>query len=836
MKSGQLSQRRRVLFLLTIGFFFVTVLSEETHFAQGASETITSDEHVWESNYSVESGDTLNIGGTAGVTVKDNIDNSGTLRISDDARLTVVSLGNNGSLVINNSDNRISVSRIVNGEWSGGTITLTNSNLVTGGLGNYGVVKLSNSQIRISDETSFFDNYGDFTLGGNSSLIVENGVAGSFGVDSRFLIAGTGNAIKADELLGIGEWWEDYDPVTDTSTDGYGPNTVFHVEGGSSRTDFVDIDAKISFTSGALWNDNTNGYDYTLTKGTLEFHDVEANLSSKSYKNVKESGFFDAIVSGSGSRDVDFFFYGKDSGIKPGKAVGNFYGNNLTFNGSTLYIEVGSDDWDKIIASGDIVFSGGTDVVLINLGYTPDSTSLSFNDIFQAGNEILIGGVELDSALLVDDASHTNRISIADDGGKSNSVTIQSAVDIDGNEHFEFSNVWQDTTGNIIFSATGNGSVKTGTGNYQELRQVYNTMVVNGGNTLTACVHDYADGNYDRFIEAMDELDPVGLSLSEIFVQNAVVMFNRTNYDRLRALQEIGLASGALYRGQGCHPSGAVYGRSCGRDIWFQGLANWASQSKTNINGYTADTYGFSLGIDNRVDLWTILGVGFGGMFTRAKMREGLGDAKSDSFLFSLYGSHTIDCLTVNGTVGNAFSNLESNRYAPRLDGFANGTRDANTFFAGVELAYRFGNRNGYLTPFLSYDYVSYSEKAFQETGRFITMNVDKKNIAGHLQTLGVRFGRDLWTSFGGILTPELTAAWVHDYGVGAVRSGGSFVADNTVPFVVNGVSRNKNRALIGIKTDMTVLLSTKVFLRYDGEWAKNYNTQYLSAGLDFVF
>ena len=838
--------------------------------ADAASLSFESDDWVYFYNEG-----TLDISGDANLTVWGSYDNGyeiiddgqivnyGTMTVSDDAGLTTVELynGYDAALIINDSNERISVTVIANdgslelnnssvvlvprntrgyGSWlyNGGTLKLTDSSITTGVFVNDDLTELYNSQIRVTGETDMpgyvFSNYGDILLGGNSSLTLDSGATGKFGVDSRFLIAGAGNVIKADELFGEGEYWWTYDPVMGTSDAGYYQNTTFQVDGTDSATDFVDIDAVIVFTSGATWNDITYEYDFTYTKGTLNFSGVEANLSSAVYTNVVDAHFVNAIVSGNGHQDVDFFFQGSGSGVKPGSGeIGTFQGKSFTFDGATIYIDVASaTEFDRLVASGNIDFTGANNVVLLNYGNTDQTFTMSFADVFQADGDTKVGDVAL--ADTVGANVGENEILIADDEGAANSVTFH------GGDQFVLGDVVFDEDGNIMFEIVGQKREEPTpqrptnvSPNVRTLTRVITQMGSNGGNALTTAVAAYAGTSQERFVAAMNELDPVNLSLSEIFVQNAVSKFNRTNYDRLRHLQNIYSNGNGTYRGQDCNPCDpcSVFGRKSGREIWFQGLADWTNQEKTAINGYTADTYGFALGIDGRVARNTVLGVAFGGSFTKARMEERLGDAEVDSYLFSVYGLQKIDRLSISGTIGFALSDLESNRYAPKLGGVAKGERDASAFFAGLEIARRFGNRNGYLTPFLAYDYVDYSEDAFSERGTLIAMNVAEKNITSHLQTLGVRVGRQI-----GAFKPELTAGWLHDYGAGTVRTAGAFVMDRTIPFVVDGASRNTDRALLGAKINWDISSRANLFFRYDGEWAKDYNSQYVSAGFGLAF
>ena len=783
---------------------------------------------------------TLNITDSASVSIEFTaglFHNYGTITINGSASLMAPALENNGGeIVLNNSDNRLSILFLGNGE--GGEVKLNNSSITIFGLSNTDSgyegsrIELANSHISIldvgsGDPLAKFVNEGDVKLGGNSSLSIDSGVMAQFGINSRFQIGGANNFLRAGDMKGMGEW----------QSGAYIPNTVFRVQGTDAATDFVDINTKVSFADTATWNSVTDEYDYTYNgKGDLEFRNVEARLSSVVYTNINEAHFHDAVVAGLGDTNVDFFFYGTASGIKPGSSPGVFYGNSFTFDGSTIYIEVGSDDFDRIVASGDITFTGANNVVLINFDNTDQTFTLSFDDIFQAGGDVTVGGDEL-ADTTVRTVGGENEIQIV---GEEGYVAFQSATNSDGGAQFVFGEVEVDPeTGNVVFGVTGQKEEEPPlpspvSRNVRTLMQVHNKMFFKGGNELSDWLGYYATLGWDDYVEVLNELDPVALSLADVFVQNAVATFNRTNFDRLRFLQASNRKKGKNFHGQ--DPCEAVCGSKFDREIWFQSIADWARQEKTEIEGYTADTYGFALGMDSQISNRTVLGVGFGGMFTKAVTQNGFGNVKADSYLLSLYGLHKMERFSVSGTVGYAFSNLDSLRYAPHVGGIAHGKRDAGTFFAGAELAYRFGNRDGYFTPFVAYDYVGYSEDAFREVGYLINMNVTKKETTGHLQTVGVRLGREIKTRRDRVFTPELTAGWLHDYGVGSVRTAGVFAIDPGVPFVVDGVSRNTDRALLGAKINVALSSQANLFFRYDGEWAKSYNSQYVSAGFGLLF
>jgi outer membrane autotransporter protein len=379
-----------------------------------------------------------------------------------------------------------------------------------------------------------------------------------------------------------------------------------------------------------------------------------------------------------------------------------------------------------------------------------------------------------------------------------------------------------------------------------------------GGSQLLQGIYAAIGADQDKFDRVIFEIDPTALSLSGVFAQNAVSSFNRTTFDRLRYLQDNPLGNklyGNNYRGQSpCEPAGYSCGetssQTCGSvsgggliesvgNLWFQSVGNWSNQSFNGVNGYSSDTFGFSLGLDNRISRSTILGIGLGGSFTNAKMKENLGNAGADSFLLSLYGSHELASnFFLNGSLGYLYSDLDSHRVSPTLGMFgayADSERHANALFGNLELSYRIGNKWSYLTPFLGYDYLNFSESAYTESGQIMNMKISGSTVTGHLQTLGMRFGGQYRNSLGWLINPQLTAGWLHDYGAGRTHTTDQFSAGGPT-FTVLGVSRHKNRGLLSANINAAVSQQTSLFVRYDGEFANHFNSQFVSGGISYSF
>ncbi|MDR0522598.1 MAG: autotransporter outer membrane beta-barrel domain-containing protein, partial [Planctomycetaceae bacterium] len=104
-----------------------------------------------------------------------------------------------------------------------------------------------------------------------------------------------------------------------------------------------------------------------------------------------------------------------------------------------------------------------------------------------------------------------------------------------------------------------------------------------------------------------------------------------------------------------------------------------------------------------------------------------------------------------------------------------------------------------------------------------------------YLQTLGAKFGGTFVSGGGRLVKPEFSLGWLHDYGAGNLYQTVGFAAGGPQA-VLFGTSRNTNRFVLGANIEAELSRRTTVFLRYDGEFADNYNGQYLTGGFNVKF
>jgi outer membrane autotransporter protein len=647
------------------------------------------------------------------------------------------------------------------------------------------------------------------------------------------------------------------------------------------------IDTAVDAGAGALTITGTSAFDDsikitgTLTSGSTDISNVTANLNFSSALGTQNitaaNGWTDVILAGDGNSSLSFVF-GSGNGLNPGNSPGTFNVTDATFQSdSTFYVEIGSNEWNKLIASGTVTFEDGAKIVLIN--FDDHTVDVNATEVVKATNGIKIGSEDLTSSggqissvtdnkvTIVDNTTTTTAtvtVTSAQKNGK-DTIIIRGVSTTDGTD-LNLTVTGADTTPSTPPGSGGPdptptlppvfaGSRAKGQANLKTIQEA----IVYGANNRLISSAAAAAIDIEHFIYDADivlQLDPVMNSLGAVQTFDAVQKF--TAAGKYRAYNRVdSLRRGGTYLGQECDPCapaacnpcesvcnpcdpcGTVFGKG-GRDIWFQTTGGWMDQDTDLVEGFTADMWGFAVGVDRKISSTAIVGVAFGGEFGTAKSSSKLNTAKNDTVLVSLYGAKRFGDLFLTGSAGYTGSDLKTHR-TTTYGLWAEGKRNADTWFGNFEAAYRFGTASEYLTPFLAYDFVGYSEDAFTERGNIgvggTGLHFAKRDVKAYFQTLGVKFGGTFVSQYGRLVKPELSLGWLHDYGAGNLYQTASFAGDTSgMSMTLVGASRNKDRVVLGANVETALSQRTTVFLRYDGEFAENYNGQYLTGGFNVKF
>ncbi|MDR0610634.1 MAG: autotransporter domain-containing protein, partial [Planctomycetaceae bacterium] len=731
-----------------------------------------------------------------------------------------------------------------------------------------GTVTLDNSSFTGNDEDAGIYNGGTLELRNgstiNGNLFVINDVydLGESTLENKLIVSGAGNVISGN-LKKMNYYWGK-EAVSEAEF------PTFVIEGTDKNTDFLKITGDISTSIYAYSSDSP---DLSSPSDTfnLAAKNLTVDLSANILETLADSGkvltigqgtsFTDVVLAGQGSEHVKFVL-NEGSGIRSDSG-NTFKADTVQTNNAYIYVGVDQNGDVGKIQANSIDLEGTTTVILLNTDNTATTgVTVKTDEIFDASRVTVGNETYNPDTAEKEKVSGKNEIEVTTSESNSSKIVITSATNTKDGETVNEFDLDVNSSGEIVAdthavdtpptpndndnsSGSDNAKPVSGTSNLATLKTVLTSPELHGSQ-LQQQIGAYAGSDSAKIDDVLAQLDPAIASVAITQTIDAVSRFIHAGSNRtFKQLDSV--SRSRSYFADNNRTNGTVLGQvsdscdpcsPCGgnfsRQLWFEGLGGWQNQSTTGVDGYTSDVGGFALGLDRNFDRNTILGVAFGGEFSSAKSKNGFNTAKADTLLVEFYGGRRLANWFVNFSGGYAGSDWKTNRTAPLINGWAKSEHNAETYFGNIELAYRIGNKNRYLTPFIAYDFVQYREDAYSETGNGIEMKFAKRTTDAYLQTLGFRAGRTIYRN-GIVLTPELTAGWLHDYGAGYVHTAGSFAAGGP-QFVLRGVTRNTNRAVLGLSLNAELSKQTSLTFRYDGEFAGHYNAQYLTGGINISF
>ncbi len=592
----------------------------------------------------------------------------------------------------------------------------------------------------------------------------------------------------------------------------------------------------------------------------MYFHAGENYFNGKITGNLTVG---DATLFGNGTVTGNVVF-GTSGGIhRPGNAgVGTHTANSWTYAGGTkVYIEVSSTGCDLIRATdGDITFSkngtaAATQVIILNNG-TFSGTNVDFT-IMKTDDGLLKTGagtqISNGTVTAVDGKSTfggTDGVEVSSSG---TNITLNSA---------KIATTGTTSSLSVNVSGTGTDPTKDFTNNQQA---VYDNLLA-----LTKAGNEDAGELFDMVVESdksvtaenLDELTTVALTATPMEMQIITSGFNNTVINRTHRVLNAALSAGFVSQGMPYYGPEATpgwvggYYAAAGRDeetrilaqnmmanpfghqLWFQGSGNWMKRTNADLGDYSADTFGFSIGMDRMLCCNFMWGISFGGNWTNTTFKSG-GQSTSDisAFMLNLYGAYFADWGYVSGTLGGMFGNIETKRNMTFDGSTASGDHDAKLFTVAFEIGKKTNFLAADFNPFLSYQFMDLREDAFTESGSLAALYVDKMSHSSFLQTLGFRFSRYYESAYGWSIEPVLTAAWVHDFCGGNVSALSSFAFDDThASMMATGYNISRDRCLLAADLNFITCCGREIFLRYAGEFSGQFGAHTVQAGFTFCF
>jgi outer membrane autotransporter protein len=268
--------------------------------------------------------------------------------------------------------------------------------------------------------------------------------------------------------------------------------------------------------------------------------------------------------------------------------------------------------------------------------------------------------------------------------------------------------------------------------------------------------------------------------------------------------------------------------------IFVTGVGEFTSVGNTaNAAGFDVRTGGVTFGADYR--LGSNLAVGLLGGYAHAgvDLANG-GSLEVNGGKLGLYGT-TFSCgFYLDAAVIGGRSAYDSRRAA--LLGQARGSTNGGDLSALVAGGYDWKLGGLSVGPTASFQYTWVGFDGFTEQGSLAPLKIDDQHAESKRMALGVKASYD-WKMGGMVITPEIRAAWQHEYGQTQYAIASSFASGAGTGFSVTGPSIGHDSLLIGAGVEARWNDRFAIYAYYDGEFGRtNYDSNSVSAGVRVFF
>jgi outer membrane autotransporter protein len=276
--------------------------------------------------------------------------------------------------------------------------------------------------------------------------------------------------------------------------------------------------------------------------------------------------------------------------------------------------------------------------------------------------------------------------------------------------------------------------------------------------------------------------------------------------------------------------------------VWGRGygvLTTVDSQTSPNVvPGYDSNRYGGIIGADYSFNDNWLVGVVGNYSHDTADFKLGAGNTKVNNYLIGLYGQYRQGPWYVNAVGSGGWSDYTSvrNIQLPAIPGTAHSSYSGQNWGVYAEGGWDLPVSSFKVTPFIGLGYLHQNIDQFTETGAPLGENLTVKGDNDSLQTsLGVRASTTFQVG-NGWLTPELRAAWQHEFMDQSQATTDAFAINPGATFQIRGPVLSRETGVFGGGLTYTINPSAKVFVDYDFRANSDFTSHQVSAGLKWTF
>jgi outer membrane autotransporter protein len=288
--------------------------------------------------------------------------------------------------------------------------------------------------------------------------------------------------------------------------------------------------------------------------------------------------------------------------------------------------------------------------------------------------------------------------------------------------------------------------------------------------------------------------------------------------------------------------SDAATGIAAGGDVkystlWGQVLGGSAHmEGNSDQDGFSSKSFGLTTGFDHLLTPNLLAGAAVSWLrsWTDGSNASSGSSNKIDSYQVTLYGSWRQDRLSVDGQVGAGWNHFDQKRQIDFLGSTASADYDGQQYSASSQVGYDFAlGDSTTLTPFAGLRWIHARNDSYDETGAGSANNsIDNLNTDSVTHEIGAKAAWQFDTGLG-MVSPEVSAAWVHDYTSSAIDTTGRI---GGTAFSVQSERLPSDGARIGIAVGLDAFASGSLRVTYDGELRAGYQSQTATVRADWDF
>jgi outer membrane autotransporter protein len=267
--------------------------------------------------------------------------------------------------------------------------------------------------------------------------------------------------------------------------------------------------------------------------------------------------------------------------------------------------------------------------------------------------------------------------------------------------------------------------------------------------------------------------------------------------------------------------------------MWGQAFGGHASQSERDqVDGYSANFAGLLVGVDRAVsDQWRV-----GGVFSYSGAAvNNTGDTAGDntrinSYSLIGYASYVTGSWYANLAAGAVQQRYDTNRQIDitGFSGDASGSFNGQQYVARGEFGYPLAVGPVTVTPLASLTYSYLHQSAYTETGGDgAALSVGATHTTSVTTDIGTKIEHNFETSYG-VVVPDLTMAWRHEYNNAQAQTTATFAGDpsGATSFTTLGNTPVTNSAVLSL--GMTLLRANNLSMtaRYEVQLGAGYLSQ----------